>query len=260
MSGQEKGGAGIWFLKKLITAPAVWLGALAGSGVAYAMAGKTPLGGMIGFGSMVGIVVALIAFGATAAISSAYRSSRNKDGKDSVELAILEELETSGLGEGAELLRKMTADRDAVVARCSDRTEDADAIHTRDLVNAIVEKSFRQAEELQDLERRNNDPLLEAQENADQRISSLRKDLTYAYQAVANARSRLRKGEHLDEIDFLESSENLGQYSLSDLAKQLEEETIISRRVDQRMQPDYQSGIVIEDSPESSSEDELESA
>ena len=70
-------------------------------------------------------------------------------------------------------------------------------------MQAIVSSTCLEVEELQDLLRRADDPLLDGPKNSEKMITASRERIRAAYQAVADSRRRLRRGEKLQEVDFL---------------------------------------------------------
>ncbi|NNE90548.1 MAG: hypothetical protein HKN23_02780 [Verrucomicrobiales bacterium] len=244
----------IWFLRKLVTTPATWIGLLTGSAAGIALAQKGPLGGSIGFGIISGVAAAVVIAGLTRAIQHSHKVSKNRDLVNPLERDLVGELRKTGLEEDARLLESMLDDRDAVLKRCQNREEDPDARHTAELVSSIIQATCRRAGELQDLSRRVNDPILESPPGAEESIELIREDLKRAYRAVADARSRLRRGNRLTEPDFLADEKSMGSLDLDGLTSRLEEETAISKRIENR--------IVMEDSRDStvdSSDPERES-
>lgn len=243
-SQAAKGGAGKWFLKKFFISPATWAGLSAGIAAGLSLLHKGPLGGAIGFGSMVGVGTGALFLTVVIAVRAMHKKNRqsaelaDRQNTELREQFILADLCKAGRTDDAALLEKMFADRDAVLKQCRGREDDADAAHTVELASAIISESCLQAEELQDLHRRAQDPLLDGPDGAEAKIEEIRAELQRAYQAVANARSRLRRGESLSEIDFLADSASVAAGNLAALTGRLEEETAIAKRVEQRMRPD----------------------
>lgn len=220
-----------------------------------------PLGGAISGGILLGFGVGMLSFLIMHGIKASHRlaTESGKEGDSaSNEQGILESLRISGQTDDADLLEKMLGDRDAILKRCRNRSENADAAHTLDLANAIVSESSLQAEELQDLVRRVEDPLLDSPDGAEDKIEEIRAGLRRAYQAVADAQSRLRRGEQLKEVDFLADADSLASRDLSALTGQLEEETFVSRRVEERLRPGFKNRIVMDDPVETVGEDQRE--
>ena len=90
-------------------------------------------------------------------------------------------------------------------------------------------------------------------------IAEIRGRMRAAYQALANSRSRLRRGEQLREVDFLGGPEALPNLDLAALTGRLEEETTISRRIEKRLhgeRPDRADWM--EDSDGEGAEDPLD--
>ncbi len=258
---EAKEGAGKWFLKKLLVSPATWAGVIAGFAVGIPFAAETPLGGAIGFGSIVGLAVAAFTFLIYNGVRASHHQSKLKAAEESRRIskgredAALDELRASKLNGDADLLGKILSDRDAIEKICEGKEKEADAVHTLQLISTIVEKSCFQSEEIHDLARRMADPILETPEGAEEKLEELRADLKRTYQAIADARSRLRRGERLSEVDFLADEKSIANLSLSSLAAQLEEETSVSRRIEDRVRiDDYVSGIVEDEAPDSSAE------
>lgn len=251
-----KGGVAKWFLKKFFTSPATWLGILAGGAVGNAFINASGVvSGGIGMGAMVGIAVGMIVFTVLMSIRLAHKNATKlfgDGGVESHEQSVLANLRDASQTEDAELLEKMLRDRDAVLKRCRGLEGESDATHTADLVSAIVSESCLQLEELQDLVRRAADPMLDAPGDVAEKIEAARANLRRAYQAVADARSRLRRGERACEIDLLSGSNSPARLDLASLSNQLEEETAISKRVEDRMRPDFESSIVADEPVESS--------
>ena len=213
---------------------------------------------MLGFAA--GMISFLIAHGINASHNKALEAETD-GASNSNEQAVLESLRSSGQSDDADLLEKMLGDRDAILKRSQGQTSNADAVHTLELASAIVTESCLQAEELQDLVRRVEDPLITSPDRAEETIEGIRDDLQRAYQAVADARSRLRRGETSKKVDFLADSESLTSLNLSSLASQLEEETAVSKRIEERLRPKFESGggIVMDEPVDSGGEDLRES-
>lgn len=260
-----KGSAATWFLKKFFTSPATYVGLAVALAVGRASLGvDVPMGGAIGGGMMMGFGAGMISFLIMHGIKASHNKAlkTEKDGtSNSNEQAVLESLRRAGQSDDADLLEKMFGDRDAILKRSKGQTENADAAHTLELASAIVTESCLQAEELQDLVRRLEDPLLTSPDQAERTIGEIRTGLQRAYQAVADARSRLRRGEKSKKVDFLEDSESLSSLNLSSLTNQLEEETAVSKRIEERLRPKFESGggVVMDDPVDSGSGDVRES-
>ncbi len=181
-------------------------------------------------------------------VQMAYQNAqKSRQDVESPENLIVTELRDSALEDEAVLLEKMMADRDAISKRCVRQADDADAKHTLALVEAIISESARQAEELQDLVRRVEDPLLKSPKGAAVKIDEVRGNLTKAYQAVADTRSRIRRGERLDKVDFLADEQTIIGMNLEVLTQRLSNETAISNRIDERLHPEIESRIVEDD-------------
>ena len=239
---------GKWFLSKLIKTPAVYLGTVIGIAAGITIAGVSGPWAGVFTGTFLGIAATALTWLASTGIRASHiRSKAMELAEEAERTAALEQsalntLREAGHNSDAELLEKIFQDRDAIVDRARDRgdfdSEDVDTEHTLELVSAIVARACAQSEELHDLVRRLEDPLLKSPAGADQKIAELRADLTLAYQAVANARSRFRRGEKLAEIDFLADTSSLSSLNLAALAGKLQEETELSRRVEERLQID----------------------
>lgn len=235
---------GKWFLKRLFVSPPTWVGLLAGAGAGIAMASKTPLAGAVGFGCLIGFAAGMVAYAMSHGIREAYAMHQEREksaqksaghGSSEKEQALLDELERTDLDDIAQLLASMFQDQAAIVQRAEEHETDTDAAHTVELVSAMIAEACREAEELQDLHRRVNDPILDAPEDAESAVDEIRSGLKRAYQAVADARSRLRRGEKLNDMDFLADPEALKSRDLPALTRQLEEETAIAKRIEDRI-------------------------
>ena len=89
---------------------------------------------------------------------------------------------------------------------------------------------------MQDLARRIEDPILDIPDGAEATVEEIRQQWTDAYRAIVDARTRLRKGESLENIDFLDDSEaSSSSQSLAELTARLNEETQIAERVQDRV-------------------------
>ena len=103
-------------------------------------------------------------------------------------------------------------------------------------MQAIVSSTCLEVEELQDLLRRADDPLLDGPKNSEKMITASRERIRAAYQAVADSRRRLRRGEKLQEVDFLVEPEAASpNLDLAELTGRLKEETVISLLVEERL-------------------------
>ena len=171
MSDQAKGGRppiGSWFVRKFFGSAPTWIGLTAGLATGAAFLDKGPLGGAIGFGTMVAICAGLGSLGILKAVRSIYeeahREGEQDSGSEDSQDAVVAGLRAAGHGGDADVLEKLFSDRDAILRRCRNReaADDMDAEHTLELVEAIVASACSEAEELQDLLRRVDDPLLEA--------------------------------------------------------------------------------------------------
>lgn len=199
---------------------------------------------------MVGLAVGGLTFLIMTGIRASHKNAMEKKqslGNAAGEQAILESLRGSDQDHDADLLEKIFGDRDAIRKHSLAHPDNKDAVHTLELVASIVEQCCSQSEELQDLVRRSSDPLLDAPVGAEQTVDEIRSDLKKAYQAIADARSRLRRGERLEEADFLNDQQARSVRPLSTLTSQLEEETAISRRIEERVSPEYRSAIVFDE-------------
>lgn len=218
------------------------IGLLAAAGVAVPYLNQGgPIGGAIGMGLMMGglaWVVSWLVFGIPH-LRKVERAKQLLAEMRAQEMATVGEFKVAGLGEDAAILEKMFRDRDAIVARAAELGDNVDALHTSDLVERITAEASGEADELLDLARRADDPLLETPEGGRERIDEIRGRLETAYRAVADARTRLRRGDVLSETDFLADPSAPTPGGLEVLAKQLAEETAIAERVDARLRGEY---------------------
>ena len=237
---EKKPGPFRWFAGKLLKAPAAWLGCGLAAFVSYSAAmADMPIGGALSFGIIVGLGVGLFAFLISAGIAASHRKAMNADGDGSAtatETNMIEEMRRSDLSNDSEILKKMIEERRAIARRALEQEDSADFHHTRRLVGAIVREAFGRAEELQDLARRIADPILDIPDGAEATVAEIRQQWTDAYRAIVDARTRLRKGESLENIDFLDESEaSSSSHSLAELTARLNEETQIAERVRDRV-------------------------
>ncbi len=247
--------AGLWFLGKVLRHPASYVGLAAAIGVGVAAAAAAmPVGGVIGFATMVGLAVGMLGFLVGYGIKASHRQA--SDNEAGVPLATLDAALLAGLGEVEEkqvavVLEKLLGDRNAIARLVAENPDNEDAAHTFELVSRLFSEAVSQAEELQDLARRGRDPLLEAGKDAEAKSEAIRGQIESAYRAVADTRSRLRRGEKLARRDFLEPA---AASSLPALTERLVGETEIARRVEERMRPDFGNVVF------SSEEDEVNSS
>ena len=115
------------------------------------------------------------------------------------------------------------------------------------LVTPIMTLAWSEAEELEDLARRAKDPLLDSPEDSESRREKIRAELIAAYRTMADARSRLRRGEKLSRKDYL-GGEN--ESDLAVLTERLAEETEVAERVEARMEPDFGNIVFSENESE----------
>ncbi|MCG8601756.1 MAG: hypothetical protein MI807_16570 [Verrucomicrobiales bacterium] len=243
MSVEEKTpGPFRWFLGKLVKAPSAWLGLATAAFVGYSAmnaVNPVPTGGAIALGMMTGLAVAALSFLVMAGISASHHKAVEEKTSGSSrpsEIALLDELSRAGLSDDAELLGKMLNERNAIIRRSDKGPENPDWAHTRKLVEEIVEQSVARVEELQDVARRIADPLLSVPEGGEKEAQKIRDQWLTAYRAIVDAGSRLRKGNSLNEVDFLsEAGRAEGERSLAELTVQLQEETHIAERVHDRI-------------------------
>ncbi len=267
MSDDQKrkgGGAAAWFLKRLVSLPSTWIGLAAGIAVGNAAYGvNMPMGGAVASGVMISLFTGLVTYGLFKGVQAAHQKATDDGGStgapDDRESLVIESLKRKDREGEARLLEQMLEDREAIRVRCERHGNEPDFRHTLDLVSAITEESCRQGEELLDLIRRIDDPILKSPSDGEARVEVIQKEFEAAYQAVADARSRLRRGESLKEVDFLQS--DLNQGGLAVLTAQLNEETAISRKIDERLHPEIEDRIVKDDTSGTgrSSDDTLES-
>ncbi len=244
-----------WFSRKLVTAPAFWLGLVVAVATGSASRGAgIPVGGAIGLGVMVGGAVGALGFLLMHGISTAHRRARESGivhRSSAREAAVIESLRRSGREDDAGLLARLFEDRDALAKRAGTSPASGEMAPLLELVSSIATEACRQAEELDDLARRMTDPLLTAPENAGVRVESIRRELRAAYRAVADVRSVAGRCRSLEAIDFLGVSDSLEKPTLGSLTRRLEEESSISGRVARRLEGDLGGGVVLEEtSPE----------
>ncbi len=234
-AGKSKS-AGRWFMGNLLRHPASYIGLAAAIGVGLAsFPVGMPMGGIIGMSVMVGMLSFLVGHGIKASHGRA-RENENIEHTATLDEELLAGLREVEEGEVAAVLERMSEDRDAIGRLLADSPGNEDASHTLELVSAILIEAASQAEELQDLARRSADPLLSSPDDATKKISELRRQIESAYSAVADSRSRLRRGEKLARRDFLAPT---ASSSLSALTEQLTGETEIARRVEERVRRDF---------------------
>lgn len=251
-----------WFLGKFVRAPAAWLGIGAAVFMGWAAYGANiPIGGAIGFGGLVGFAVGMLSFLIGVGIKVSHQRSleaksnpEEAEGTDSIP----EKLRTSGLSEDAALFEKLLRDHEAIRELGRKENHNPKVQSMEELVSTIVKECGARAEILQDLIRRKEDPLLESPENADETIAAIRSDWQRAYRAIADVRSLILEGGVSNDVDFLESSSNSAAGVLIDPVSRLEEETALSRRIAERLRPEYESGIVMEDPHPASRDGEWE--
>lgn len=247
--------AGLWFLGKVLRHPASYVGLAAAIGVGVAAsAAAMPVGGVIGFATMVGLAVGMLGFLVGYGIKASHRQANdNEDGapRATLDPALLAELREVEEGQVATVLEKLLGDRNAIAQLVAENPDNEDAGHTLGLVSRLLTEAVNQAEELQDLARRGRDPLLEAGKDAEAKSEAIRGQIECAYRAVADTRSRLRRGEKLLRRDFLEPA---AASSLPALTEQLAGETEIARRVEERIRSDFGNVVFESEEPESPQE------
>ena len=259
---EKRKGAFGWFLGKLVRAPAAYLGLAAGIGAGVASAGAgIPLPGAIGGGMIVTFGVGMFAFIISQGILAAHRHAQRPSSSDPVdtgiEEALLAALRSLGKEEIVDLLEKIEESGQAIEAHARAHPDSEDAQHTRDLVRALRLESIRQAAEYEDLARREADPLLESPPQVTEHLERILADLQAGYRALADTRSRLRRGDLLSRTDFLEPVPRGTR--LSALATQLQEESDIARGVEARLQPESPNIVFSDEDASSGSNDEPES-
>lgn len=242
MEGDEpsKGATG-WFLGKLFRNPAGYIGLAAGVGVAISsLLAAIPLGGAIGLGALVGGAVGMLSFligyGIQASHRKALESEENAPTDDFSSKELVENLQKVGENEAASVLEKLVVEHEETKKLSRELLQGRESGEVLKLVTPIMVLASSEAEELEDLARRANDPLLESPEDSDARREKIRAELIAAYRTMADARSRLRRGEKLSQKDYL-GGEN--ESDLSALTERLAEETEIAERVEARMEPDF---------------------
>lgn len=240
MTEEKKPGPLRWFVGKLLRAPAAWVGLGTAAFVSYSAATTTmPIGGALSFGAIVGLAIGAFAFLISSGISASHRKAMNADSEgsaDASEMRMLEEMRRADLSRDSDILEKLVEERKAIALRAREQEENADLNHTYRLVGAIVREAFGRSEELQDLARRIEDPILDIPKGAEATVEEIRQQWADAYRAVVDARTRLRKGESLQNIEFLDESTK--SRSLAELTARLNEETQIAERVQDRVVSD----------------------
>lgn len=230
-----------WFLGKLLRHPASYVGLAAaiGMGVAAALV-SMPVGGVIGLSMVVGIAAGMLSFLVGYGVKVSHRRAMDLGAAEpeepTIDSSLRESLGEVEEAEVASVLEKMFRDRNAIARQIGETSGNEDGQRTLDLVSAICGEAANQAEELQDLARRMRDPLLRVDDEAESTMEEIRSRIESAYRAVADSRSRLRRGEKLARRDFLEPATST---SLAALTVQLAGETEIARRVEERMRPDF---------------------
>lgn len=268
-SEQKEKGALRWFAGKFFLHPASWFAMLAAllSGIA-ASGADIPLGGAIGGGLVVGFGAGGLLFLIFEGIKASYRNAMKKERSslESEEIqARLAALQEAGHEDSADLLESLLGEAKALEQLVSKQPENADAVHTSVLVQAIVIAAFGEVEEYEDLRKRVEDPILDTPEGAEGRVEEIRERWTEAYRAAADARSRLRKGLSLDESDYA-SAGVATESDLQSLTERLARETEIGQRVRERLrsteegelEPHPRSRIVFDEEPEADCEAESE--
>ncbi len=231
-----------WSLWRLITAPAVWFGSVTGTAVGIQMAQHSTTGAGIGFGMMIGIVSAIMARGVHLIMHRTHEDHVAKESlaeaqaRDQQEQGILQKLQAVGLSEELSILQKVFDARDAIVQQSAGADVSPErSAPTLSLVAEITRATLLRAEELVDLKRRVEDPLLDAPSDAVSRMDDCRADLARAYRAVADARTRMLLKKELTADELLEPSRDGPGRGIDGLAGQLEEETMMLRGVERRM-------------------------
>lgn len=270
MSTERKGkGAFRWFIGKFFRSPATWAAMVAAFLSSFASYhASIPLGGAIGGGLVVGFASGGLLFLILEGIKASYRKAMEAGASDldSGEIeAGFATLRRSGHDDSADLLESLLGEAKALEQLVSKQPENADAIHTSALVQAIVIAAFGEVEEYEDLRKRVEDPILDAPDGAEERVETIREGWKEAYRAAADARSRLRKGLSLDESDYA-SAGVATESDLQSLTERLARETEIGQRVRDRLrsteegkpEPHPKSRIVFDEEPETDFEAESE--
>lgn len=253
-NGGEGGMMG-WLLRKLVTTPATWIGLAAGVAVGRAFAEVSGMGGGIGMGTLVGVGAGVASWALYRGIRSAYSKDRPRSDEagqpepERRERAMASRLRAVGLTEDADVFSKMLEARDAVRDRWSrEEMDTAIGAPTVTLIDQLIDSVLPRLEELLDLTRRVEDPLLETPSDATETVQACRDDLVQAYRAIADCRSRILL-RHDPELLLDEPSVQNAE-RLRTLTAQLREETSVMERVDRRLR-----GIDSGASPESRLED-----
>ncbi|MCP5538836.1 MAG: hypothetical protein H7A53_01675 [Akkermansiaceae bacterium] len=239
-----------WLLARIFTSPAAWIGAAAGTGVGIAASGPSTTGGAIGMGTMAGLAVGGIVLALVSVVRRSFENSRRGLGaaQEAREGEAVAALERDGLDGDAALLRKIFAERDAVIARAP-LENPGEATSTLELVGAMAEASRARAEDLHDLERRLRDPLLDSPPDAEAEVAAIRSELRAAFRAMADTHTRLRRGESLVVVDFLAETESSAPSELATLTRRIEGERDLSDRVAERLKWEGDSRVLAEESP-----------
>ncbi len=231
-----------WALWRLVTAPAVWLGSAAGTAAGVQMAEQGTMGGGIGFGMLVGIGTSIVARGVHLLVHRSHADHISSEEKTAtkeriaLEQQTLEKLREVGLSDDASVLHKMIDARDAIVQHSlrSDVNSERSG-PTLTLVSEIMRAALARVEELVDVKRRLDDPLLESPSDATKRLEGCQADLARGYRAVADARSRMLLHKELTADELLAATPSSAASGIDALAGQLEDETSILRGVERRM-------------------------
>lgn len=262
MSKEEKDGAAGWFLGQLVRSPATWIGLAAGTAMGFAFSQVGPIGGAIGLGRLVALAAGGFSFLVNYGIRSSHRIAQDQKeiagntAKLEKENAVSTQLTGAGLVDEAGILEKLRKDRDAIQARRAEISDNALAGHMALVATTIVDTACARLEEFADLVRRVEDPILESPDDSEARIAEIRNNLSRAYRAVADARSRLRQIESQHEPEIFDDPSDVDGLDLGALASKLEAENELSRRVEKRLETDYRSTIVHDD-PEPESEERI---